>query len=72
MGKTPKILTNDKYKYYELELPIYKTKNGCSLVKIGNIFYNIDCHNTINKIKEEYNKYIRIELYQEDNDYVII
>ena len=63
MGKTPKILTNDKYKYYELELPIYKTKNGCSLVKIGNIFYNIDCHNTINKIKEEYNKYIRIDNY---------
>jgi hypothetical protein len=42
MGKTPKILTNDKYKYYELEFPIYKIKSGCSLIKIGNVFYNLD------------------------------
>lgn len=72
MGKTAKILTNDKYKYYELEFPIYKTKNGCSLIKIGNIYYNMNCHKTIEKIKEEYNKSIRIELCLEDNDYVII
>jgi hypothetical protein len=32
----------------------------------------MDCHKTIDKIKEEYNKNIRIELYEEDNEYVII
>ena len=72
MGKTPKILTNDKYNYYELEFPIYKTKSGCSLIKIGNVFYNMDCSKTIENIKEEYNKRIRIESYEEDSEYVII
>ena len=51
MGKAPKILTNDKYKYYELEFPIYKTKGGCSLIKIGNVFYNMECHKTIDKYR---------------------
>ena len=72
MGKAPKILTNAKYKYYELEFPIYKTKGGCSLIKIGNVFYNMECHKTIDKIKEEYNRSIRIELFEEDKEYVII
>jgi hypothetical protein len=72
MGKTPKILTNDKYNYYELEFPIYKTKSCGSLIKIGNIFYNMDCSKTIDKIKEEYNKRICIESYKEDSEYIII
>ena len=72
MRKTPKILTNDKYKYYDLEFPIYKTKNGGRLIKIGNIFYNLENNTTVEKVKEEYNKKIRIELSEEDKEYVII
>jgi hypothetical protein len=72
MRKTPKILSNDKYKYYDLEFPIYKTKNGGRLIKIGNFFYNLENNSTVEKVKEEYSKKIRIELYEEDNEYVII
>jgi hypothetical protein len=72
MRKTPKILTNDKYKYYDLEFPIYKTKNGCRLIKIGNVFHNMENNTTIDKIKDEYNKKIRLEICEEDKEYVII
>ena len=72
MRKTPKILTNDKYKYYDLEFPIYKTKNGGRLIKIGNVFHNMENNTTIEKIKDEYNKKIRNELCEEDKEYVII
>jgi hypothetical protein len=72
MRKTPKILSNDKYKYYDLEFPIYKSKNGGRLIKIGNIFYNLENNSTVEKVKEEYSKKIRIELSEEDNEYVII
>ena len=72
MRKTPKILSNDKYKYYDLEFPIYKTKNGGRLIKIGNIFYNLENNSAVEKVKEEYSKKIRIELSEEDNEYVII
>lgn len=72
MRKTPKILTNDKYKYYDLEFPIYKTKNGGRLIKIGNIYYNLENSTTVEKVKDEYNKKIRAELCEEDKEYVII
>ena len=72
MRKTPKILSNDKYKYYYLEFPIYKTKNGGRLIKIGNIYYNLENSTTIEKVKDEYNKKIRAELCEEDKEYVII
>jgi hypothetical protein len=72
MRKTPKILSNDKYKYYDLEFPIYKTKNGGRLIKIGNIYYNLENSTTIEKVKDEYNKKIRAELCEEDKEYVII
>lgn len=72
MRKTPKILSNDKYKYYDLEFPIYKTKNGCRLIKIGNTFYNLENKTTVEKVKDEYNKKIRLEICEEDKDYVII
>lgn len=72
MRKTPKILTNDKYKYNDLEFSIYKTKNGGRLIKIGNVFYNLENNTTIEKVKEEYNKKIRIALCEEDKEYVII
>jgi hypothetical protein len=72
MRKTPKILSNDKYKYYDLEFPIYKTKNGGRLIKIGNIYYNLENSTTVEKVKDEYNKKIRAELCEEDKEYVII
>ena len=49
MRKTPKILSNDKYKYYDLEFPIYKTKNGGRLIKIGNVFYNLENNKKLRK-----------------------
>ena len=72
MKKTPKILSNNKYKYYDLEFPIYKTKNGCRLINIGNTFYNLENKTTVEKVKDEYNKKIRLEICEEDKDYVII
>ena len=72
MKKTPKILSNNKYKYYDLEFPIYKTKNGGRLIKIGNIYYNLENKTTVEKVKDEYNKKIRLEICEEDKEYVII
>jgi hypothetical protein len=72
MGVGPKILTNDKYVYFDMELPIYRVKkSGIKMIKINNNYYNINNSEAIIKIKEEYIKSKISEELNED-EYVII
>lgn len=72
MGVGQKILTNDKYVYYDMELPIYRAKkSGIKMIKINNNYYNINNSEAITKIKEEYIKSKVSDELNED-EYVII
>jgi hypothetical protein len=72
MGVGPKILTNDKYVYYDMELPIYRAKKGgLKMIKINNNYYNINNSEAITKIREEYLK-SKISDELNDDEYVII
>jgi hypothetical protein len=72
MGVGPKILTNDKYVYYDMELPIYRAKKGgIKMIKINNNYYNINNSETITKIREVYIK-SKISEELNEEEYVII
>ena len=72
MGVGPKILTNEKYVYYDIELPIYRAKKGgLKMIKINNNYYNINSTDTITKIREEYIK-SKISEELNEEEYVII
>jgi hypothetical protein len=72
MGVGQKILTNDKYVYFDMELPIYRAKKGgAKMIKINNNYYNINNSEAIKKIREEYIKSKISEELNED-DYVMI
>ena len=72
MGVGPKILTNEKYVYYDIELPIYRAKKGgIKMIKINNNYYNINNTEAIIKIREEYLK-SKISEELNEEEYVII
>lgn len=72
MGVGQKILTNDKYVYYDMELPIYRAKkSGIKMIKINNNYYNINNSEAIIKIKEEYIK-SKVSTELNEDEYVII
>ena len=48
-----KTLTNEKFLYYDKELPIYKTKKGVKLIKINNNYVNINDASIISKINNK-------------------
>ena len=48
-----KTLTNEKFLYYDKELPIYKTKKGVKLIKINNNYVNINNIGVIDKINNK-------------------
>jgi len=66
-----KILSGDIYTFNNKNIPIYKTKKGIRLIKINNIFYNINDKSINEKIKEECLKeLLKVEL--NEDEYVII
>lgn len=72
MGVGQKILTNEKYIYYDMEFSIYRAKkSGIKMIKLNNNYYNINNSEAITKIKEEY---IRSKISEElnEDEYVII
>jgi len=62
-----KILSGEIYTFNNKNIPIYKTKKGIKLIKINNIFYNINDKSINEKIKEEC---LKVEL--NEDEYVII
>ena len=48
-----KTLTNEKFLYYDKELPIYKTKKGVKLIKINNNYVNINNIGVLDKISNK-------------------
>lgn len=48
-----KTLTNEKFLYYDKELPIYKTKKGVKLIKINNNYVNINNIGVLDKINNK-------------------
>lgn len=66
-----KILSEEIYTFNNKNIPIYKTKKGINLIKINNIFYNINDKSINEKIKEEcFNDLLKVEL--NEDEYVII
>jgi hypothetical protein len=66
-----KILSEEIYTFNNKSIPIYKTKKGIRLIKINNIFYNINDKSINEKIKKEcFNDFLNLEL--NEDEYVII
>ena len=66
-----KTLTNEKFLYYDKELPIYKTKKGVKLIKINNNYVNINNIGVIDKINNKTHNDIVAENIKELNSFDI-
>jgi len=66
-----KILSGDIYTFNNKNIPIYQTKKGIKLIKINNIFYNINDKSINEKNKEECLKEL-LEIELNEDEYVII
>lgn len=66
-----KTLTNEKFLYYDKELPIYKTKKGVKLIKINNNYVNINNIGVLDKINNKTHNDIVAENIKELNSFDI-